>query len=178
MTDQTQELSGPTEAAYEEATQRGYERTALPDDYGLFSYLDIPPAMCGSGVGGFLWFSDREGMLAYVKDYLSWDPTRVSRPEPIDVERARAAHGVLAAEARPDDAATLEAVNRALAGLHQITWWGPFRELLGGDGEYVRQLRTDFRVCDADEEESPQSGRPIGEGELDAFRLFLREYGL
>lgn len=167
----------PNAAAYESATRRAFERTASPDDHGFFSYLDLPPATGGSGVGGFLWFPDCEHMFAYIRDHLGCDATRASGTEAINGERARAVQQVLAA-ARSDDGATLAAVNRVLAGLHQITWWGRFRDLVGGEGEYERQLRTDFRVCDADEEESPRSGRPIDAIELDAFRLFLHEYGL
>ncbi len=78
---------------------------------------------------------------------------------------------------RSADAATLGVVNRLLAGRYQISWWGRFGDLVGGEGDVVRQLRSDFRVCDADEEGPSPSGRPIEEHELDAFRGFLREYG-
>ena len=36
--------------------------------WGFFSYLDVPPAFCGSGVGGFSWFASKEEMLDFLEE--------------------------------------------------------------------------------------------------------------
>lgn len=174
--DQTQRCINPHAPAHEAATARARERNAAPEDHGFYSYPDAPGASQGSGGGGFLWFPDCRCMFAYIEEHLGSGVTWTEPAGAIDEGCARAVRGALTA-ARSADAATLGAVNRVLAGRHQITWWGRFGDLVGGEGDVARQLRADFRVCDGDEEESSQSGRPVEEHELDAFRGFLREYG-
>src|SRR5947207_11997543 len=56
----------------------------------------------------------------------------------------------------------------------QIRWWGQFGELLEGSGEFVEQVRWEFR---ADGESGGDAAAPIKRAEIGGFLEFLKSFG-
>ncbi|MBP1609808.1 MAG: hypothetical protein H6Q04_2043 [Acidobacteria bacterium] len=53
-------------------------RKPEPSSWGFFQYNGLPPAMCGSGMGSFLWFKSRGEMLDFA---VRFQPNVYGRPD-------------------------------------------------------------------------------------------------
>ncbi len=115
--------------------------------WGMFSYLDIPPAFCGSGTGGFTWFPTRDELL----DFLQTVVPASTRMDDEDKEKALEAFKAKLAAAPEDLEGFRSVVNDELGGHIQVDWMGTLEDLRTGDHPYAIYLRARFHT-DHDED--------------------------
>jgi hypothetical protein len=149
------------------------ERLPTEHPWGYLHYMDGPPA-AGGGVGCFAWFSTRTNMLLFIAQYQVW-----LGPGPVGVDPARkvAQVGSIISHFITDridlETARLQ-INAVLKLFSQIEWWGQFKELVSGEGEFERGLRQWYR--DFKEARMVDSSPVIGEEE--EFAHAIQAYGL
>ena len=153
--------------------------------WGFFSYLDVPPAFCGSGAGGFLWFPSQEKMHAFLATAYPCSTRLNDETKQAVCDQAR--EKILLA---PEDSAGLmKLLNEELAGHLQLEWVGTLKDLRSGDHRYAVYLRARFRTDNQEDFsgeillESPlelleQYGQPLKAGERADFMDFIAEWGI
>ncbi len=153
--------------------------------WGFFSYLDVPPAFCGSGVGGFSWFASKEELLDFLEEAYPCS-TRM------DDEDKEAVCGQVREKRllTSDDAmAVMELLNKELAGHLHMEWVGSLNDLHAGTHRYAVYLRARFRTDSMDDfdgdirQESPlelleEHGHPLKAGERSDFMDYIAEWGI
>lgn len=153
--------------------QKAAERMPNNDTWGFFSFGDGPPA-AGGGVGGFLWFDDRAGMLDFIRRHLTYFSPGPTKSDPQTVNAAVVSLVREFESGNVGEMGTLSRLNAALKGYSQIKWWGTFGQLLTDRADFPKRVRLQFRSIDADEGDSG----PVTEAEIREFLEFLTEYGL
>lgn len=144
--------------------------------WGFESYGDAPAAI-GGGVGGFLWFADREQLFDFVARLLTFfspgpstmDHGAVARSAAEIVEMIRLGHVSM------DEG--MAKLNAALTRFSQIRWWGQLQDLVAGSRPFELEIRAWFRGAYSDDE-IPDNSHPITDAELPEFINELREFGV
>ena len=149
------------------------ERAPLKSTWGIFSYGDAPAAI-GGGVGCFLWFKDRERLLEFVANQLTfWAPGRAD----MDPGRVLSAVKQIVREIEDGHLTIADAIpqlNSALRHFSQIRWMGTFEDLIAGAGDFERGLRRWFR----EHRGTDLTDTVITGKELKVFRTAIAEYGI
>lgn len=141
--------------------------------WGVFAWADGPPA-CGGGVGAFLWFAEREELLAFIADlapagFMIFD----DEAEWLEL-RERLRRTASSLEAKPEDA--IANLNAELTSLLQIDWVGRLEQLVCGDSPFAIKVRARSRN-DWEDNPEPMNSIAISQEELQAFLEYLSEYG-
>ncbi len=159
------------------------------DSWGFFSHLDIPPAFCGSGMSGFIWFEDEEQMLQFlyqVAPFTSNLDDEIKQQQHFDV--AEWVHNYSQPQ-YPHLEISIDrmrlGINKELAGHLHFSWIGSFRDLTRGDESYARFIRARFRetiskdeVPDFDQDSVPEGlAAPVTSDETEEFKEFLSTWG-
>ncbi len=170
-----QDEVGPEIDPLEEA----YSRPCEPQRYGFYQFCDAAPAFCGSGVGAFAWFDTVDDMVDFLLcvDAESCMRKREGGPEVV-AALAAARPGLPAGDAAMPIAQKL--YNDGLAGHYKVEWIGKAADLIAGDSEYARTLRSEFRTaCSEEDEEDDEAadGSPLADDEIEGFAEFLTDYG-
>ncbi len=184
-----------TEQQADDQWARATSFPAKPASWGIFSYLDIAPGLCGAGMGGFTWFDSAEELF----DFLVHVVPASTRMQHDKKQAAASAIQTAIETQRPIDAFALDAIrefaNGQLANHLQINWIGSYQDLLHGDDRYALFVRARFHEArDEDGEEdaaeaeylerdSPldllrAKGQPISSEQEEEFCDFLAEFGL
>jgi hypothetical protein len=117
-------------------------------------------------------------MLEYAGLYLAYSGAepRVGWDEA--AARVKATVESLVAGRLDENAALLE-INEHLRGCVQLIWWGPFEELLAGDGWFSREVRAWWSGGDdATDGEPPLNVPPIDPDRAYEFAEDLWQYGI
>ena len=159
--------------ATDEAMSIASSRDPLKFTWGVFAWADGPPA-CGGGVGAFLWFAEREELLAFITDlapagFMTFD----DEAEWLEL-RERLRRTASSLEAKPEDA--IANLNGELSSLLQIDWVGRLEQLLSGDSPYAMTVRAGFR-SDWDDKPEQVNTSAITDKEMQEFLEYLSEYG-
>lgn len=107
-------------------------------NFGMYSWLDIPAILAGSGIGMFGWFESEDECGDFIVDVLTADGPEGPSPDAATAAREIIEkHGLLPAG--------LEALTALKAQGIAYSWAGSLAELLSGDGDFVKQVRGWFR---------------------------------
>jgi hypothetical protein len=149
-------------------------RTPREFPWGYYSYNDLPVPFCGSGTGGFSWFSSQDEAIEFFLDvdlaehWLS--PARSDQA----AERLQQVREIVASrETWTPFEATVAEINGVLEGLVQLGWWNTFDDLQSGDCEFARSVR-EFHWSMQDQD----GDRAIPDTDADGFAESLWEYGI
>lgn len=113
----------------------------------------------------FMWFADEQDLIKHIADC---DPAVYDLDEAESVAFSNHVHRIF----KVDNALSsenLELLNAAASSFFCVDWWGTFDELTCGDGEFARQLRSEFREGESDS--------PIVDLEMDDFIDLIQHYG-
>src|SRR5207249_3809540 len=103
------------------------------------------PAGIGGGVGCFLWFQSRAGLLDFIANHLTfWVPG----PADVDPGRVWSEVKKIVSEVENGQLTISEAIRRlnsALRHFSQIKWIGTSQDLIAGAGDFERELHGWFR---------------------------------
>jgi hypothetical protein len=113
------------------------------NEWGFYSYGDAPAAL-GGGVGGFVWFPNRNEMFRFVRETLPYSPLGQSGSDLPRVAAAVASIVDRAIAGSLEDDAAIQELNRVLKTFSQITWMGTYEELKSADSEFPRHVRRAF----------------------------------
>jgi hypothetical protein len=141
--------------------------------WGFFSYGDAPPAM-GGGVGGFLWFDDRDAMLDFIMTTLPYSPPGQWGIDFLSVASETAAIVEDMKKEVLGDTVGIEQLNKVLRTFSQIEWMGTVDALLNGNHDYANRVRTAFR----EENDNTSSGSPVDAQERDEFFEYIEMWGI
>ena len=145
-----------------------HERDPRAYPYGLYT----ADSFVMSAVGMFFWFESPAEIAAYIRhvepqiyqlDDDERDVLLAALEEPLDALQA----------GTTDLEAARRAINAAAVSHFVIEWADTFDELRGGDAEWAREFRSNFRE---DCEEEP-SAEPISADDVEAFVHHISEYG-
>lgn len=137
--------------------------------WGFFAYDDGPP-YAGGGVGNFSWFKNRDELIDFIDRFPLLFHSADAEEIPEDIlnlmkQVRETLQGWRAGKLEQE--ATLDVLNKHLAGIEQIKWLGRLSELLEGDSAFAVEIRESFGV---------DSGT-INLDQLDDFSSHLREFG-
>lgn len=162
--------------AYADEAQQRMEKhhawTPTDDDWGLFCSDDASPGI-GSGVGAFYWFSSRDDVFHFICQVLPFhsgddhydNPHLKQRQLGVIVEAIRI--GAIS------EAEGLAQLNKALANVCQIAWWGTLHALTEGGSAFASAVTDAFSAQHA----TPLK-MPMNEAQKKRWLAFLSEYGL
>jgi len=161
------------------------EHSPKSSSWGFFSYLDVPPAFCGSGMGGFSWFATKEEMLDFLEEAYPCS----TRKDDEDKEAVCALVKEKRMLTSDDHMAVMELLNEELGGHLQMEWVGTLKDLHTGNHRYALYLRARFRTDDLEDcsddvrLESPleileRHGQPLKAGERSDFMDYIAEWGI
>ncbi|MAT45435.1 MAG: hypothetical protein CL609_24165 [Anaerolineaceae bacterium] len=144
------------------------------DGWGMYFYCDVGAA-CGGGQGGFYWFANKAELLEMAK-YVSWifPPFQGDNDLELLEENHELIQRVISDEITLEDARIK--LNEALAGLIQVSWWGRVPELLDGDGEELKVIRSYYWSQFAEEVEDEDNFTPIPPDHQVEFLKFVKEF--
>jgi hypothetical protein len=152
-----------------------YQTDGAPGCWGYYSYSDVPPCMCGSGMGGFTWFTDEESLITFIEGALphiasTWlDYDTLASPFAEFGEQLRADWNSV-------NDVLLDA-NALLKGWEQILWMGSFDELTSGESAFACELRAWYREFIHDEDEDGDCPESFSDAPLapDQWEHFSQE---
>jgi hypothetical protein len=151
------------------------EHTPSYSSWGLESYGDQHAAL-GGGVGGFLWFGDRNQLFEFLRIHLLFFSFADGSSE---VDMLLHEINAVVTMLESGERSLLSAIgplNELLKGHSQLRWIGRFQDLVEGDGEFEREVRSWSRGETDDGAEG--SDTPIEPHELDDFIKSLLDWGL
>lgn len=156
-------------------------RTPVTHPWGYYLQADLPPMMCGSSIGAFVWAGTAAEAVDQLEEELveHWfDPAKpLTRPEVIPAVRPLLEQ---LKEGVKDSQAKLGQINEHTRGVVLIEWFGDFESLLSGSGEFARGLRQTF--WELRMEEDPDAvdslAAPIPEEDRAEFAELLRDWGV
>lgn len=145
--------------------------------WGFFAYDDGPP-FCGGGTGFFCWYDSKEEMLEtlHKHPFLFHSDRESSEEDEAEINLANSVRSVLEKMGKGSisDSDALEQLNKLLARIDQIEWWGSFEDLVTGDSEYAKHVRDSFGKLP----KSVDTSVPVAESkELNEFISVLQEWG-
>lgn len=160
------------EQTVNQLAEAAYARDLQLSDWGFLGFDR------NSGGGGFLWFSDRQALFAFIGDHgaffpASYEPNAFMVSQVTQAITANMQHGFL------DDTAAIERLNVALQHTTKIKWFGSFASLCNDDTSFAREVRTwyyDRCDTDCDDTFAPHS-EPIPADDRADFAEALQEYG-
>lgn len=169
----------PTSTQMKQAIEPALSHKPESESWGLYSYSDLPPCMCGSGMGAFFWFATKAEMLHFMREYHAWMSIDFSAADPAAfVAQVQAAVDSVGPDPDEERLALLQRhLNKLAKHLWQIEWWGRFDDLCRGETPFARKVRERFWEC-WEEDGGISDSRPIPHRFLPAFREYLREYGI
>jgi hypothetical protein len=125
-----------------------------------------------------LWFDSRVAMLEYTGMYLTYVGSEPRLGWDEAAARVRATIEALSAGRLNDDAALLD-INEHLQGCVQLLWWGPFAELLTGEGVFPVEVRTWwFEEADDPDGDSSHDVPIIDDDLVEEFAEDLWQFGI
>ena len=150
--------------------------SAIPESstWGVLTYGDAPGGI-GGGVPGFLWFPAKEDMFDFIGRLLPHYP-----PGPASADLTKICETTTHIVSKWSDGeitmeSALSQLNIALKLHSQITWCGQFEELLSGDSEFSKSVRSRHNPVN---EEGEEVDRAITPDSQQGFIGTLQEYGL
>ena len=159
----------PTQDQLNEALNKAHELDPTPECWGMFSYSDAPPMVCGSGIGCFHWFATKADLISFIRDYMAWWHPAPSSLEPDEI--AAEVQAIVDAESA-DLAKMIDRLNEFARNLWQIDWVGKFQDLCDGDGEFPEKIREFYYQGSDVDSASPISSDSVGD-----FKECLQHYG-
>lgn len=142
-------------------------------EWGFFSYGDAPAAI-GGGIGMFVWFPNRNSMLAFIANTLPYFPPGQSN---LDFDEIAENTSAVVEKLRLGTISDLDGVkelNEVLVTCSQLSWMGTVNDLLTGNHPYALEVRAAFR----EDDEEATGGGPIGKDEKEDFFEFLESWGI
>ena len=166
----------PTKAELESAYSEALTPRSTAEAWVFYVYSDAPPMICGSGMGAFHWFQDREAMFDFVGRVLSW-----WQPGPSSDDETEIANGVReiisTVSSGSNSAEALRvALNDHMRHLWQIPWWGTFADLATGPSEFAVEIRSRFLAELLSE--TADGREPLPRTTWLRFAEWLAEYGM
>lgn len=157
----------------QQAAEAAASRTPGPATWGFFAYGDAPAAM-GGGVGVFTWFPSKKAMFEFVSRHIAFFPPGPSEADhdAVAAEAARIVDQVVKGKLSMD--AGMARLNVALRRFSQFRWWGQFKDLAKGDGDFERKIRAWARERWGEDE---TDSSPIRAREMAEFKDALTQYG-
>ena len=150
--------------------------SAIPESstWGILTYGDAPGGM-GGGVPGFLWFPAKEDMFDFIGRLLPHYP-----PGPASADLTKICETTTHIVSQWSDGeitmeSALSQLNIALKRHSQIDWCGQFEELLSGDTEIAKSVRSRHNPVN---EEGEEDDRVITDDEQQEFIEILQQYGV
>ena len=112
-----------------------------PKGVGVFSYSDAPAA-AGGGNGIFLWFKNWRELYQFLANYLiAMSPGPISEDHnPVYEKTWNILCNLAEGKIQREDA--IQQINQAAKSYSQIEWWGTFKELYEGTGEFETKVRA------------------------------------
>ena len=153
----------PNHAELEAAFENSFEKEPASSSWGFFAYDDAPGAV-GGGAGNFSWFDSKNELFSFLTKY----PLLAHSNAAPDTERFVKAKDYLAQlTVETLDQKAVNELNQLNAGIEQIQWFGQLNDLLSGDDEFAKGMRTFF------------SGSPelLLKTNIPEFAEFLRGWG-
>ena len=124
-----------------ELVSRNSLNECKPKGVGVFSYSD-GPAAAGGGMGMFLWFHDWPELYQFLANYLiGMAPGPISEDHHSVYEKTWKIFKNLA-EGKIQRDHAIHQINQAAKSYSQIEWWGTFKELCEGTGEFETKVRA------------------------------------
>jgi hypothetical protein len=152
-------------------------QTPQRSSWGMF-YDEDRAGAAGTGSSGFLWFDSRAALLEYAATYLAYVGAEPHLGWEEAAARVRQAVEALVG-GRSDEAAALAEINEHLRGCVQLLWWGPFEDILTGDGAFPRLVRAWWFADDDEPGDDASSDVPPIEPEMiDDFADDIWQYGI
>tara|TARA_B110000263_G_C15194992_1_gene457872 strand:- start:217 stop:741 length:525 start_codon:yes stop_codon:yes gene_type:complete len=149
---------------------------AIPESstWGVLTYGDAPGGI-GGGVPGFLWFPAKEDMFDFIGRLLPYYP-----PGPASADLTKICETTTHIVSQWSDGeitmeSALSQLNIALKRHSQIDWCGQFEELLSGDTEIAKSVRSQHNSVN---EEGEEDDRVITADEQQEFIEILQQYGV
>ena len=149
---------------------------AIPESstWGVLTYGDAPGGI-GGGVPGFLWFPAKEDMFDFIGRLLPHYP-----PGPASADLTKICETTTHIVSKWSDGeitmeSALSQLNIALKRHSQIDWCGQFEELLSGDTEIAKSVRSRHNPVN---EEGEEDDRVITADEQQEFIETLQQYGI
>ena len=153
----------------EDKILKNIERIPENSTWGFYSYGDAPGGI-GGGSGCFLWFESKEDTLDYIGRLLAVSPSGPSSSDyPAILQSTAAIVREWEAE-KINTTSALDRLNTVLRHHSQIEWCGQFEELISGESEFAKGVRSTVR-----DDESSDSIKPE---ELQDFLEELSLYGI
>ena len=161
----------------EESEKKGDEHYFhIPESstWGICAYGDASGAI-GGGVQAFLWFVSKEDMFDYIGRLLPH-----SAPGPASADLTKICQTTIHIVSKWSDGeitmeSALSQLNIALKRHSQIDWCGQFEELLSGDAEIAKSVRSRHNPVN---EEGEEDDRIITADEQQEFIEILQQYGV
>jgi hypothetical protein len=159
------------------AGEEAYGRDPREHPFGFYSYGDAPGSNW-RGAGASLWFPTRESLLAYLSEHLTY-----FCPGPAYSDHTKVDASVKSAVAAFEGSGgrlenLIPVLNPILRHYSQIDWIGGFKDLVAGEREFEKQVRTSFRNVEKDGQKQKNASSPIELDEKDDFVEYLTTYGL
>jgi hypothetical protein len=161
-------------AVFEELIHQVQGNKPQPGCPGIYSYCDVN-VPCGGGQGGFFWFKDDAEFFELAKYFCFM---YADSDEDCDDELFRRNNEIITSlQSKKVDLETARLkLNELLKGRVQTSWWGPFDNLLDGQGKFARETRTLFWAEQPDADEENEIEDPIPEKLVGQFRDWIAEY--
>jgi hypothetical protein len=153
----------PNHAELEKAFEKSFEQQPNSWSWGFFAYDDAPGEI-GGGAGNFSWFESKDELVSFLTKF----PLLAHSSDSTDTERFIKAKNCLAQIASENfDQKVVDDLNKINSGVEQIQWFGQLDELLSGETEFAKGMRT---FHSGSSEKLPKSRIP-------EFVVFLRNWG-
>ncbi|HEY9733865.1 MAG TPA: hypothetical protein V6C89_18285 [Drouetiella sp.] len=153
----------PKALELEQAFENSFEKEPTSYSWGFFAYDDGPDVV-GGGPGNFSWFDSKEELVNFlVKFPMLAHSATTSNSEQFD----KAKDIMLSVTPDTFDQAVVDKLNKAIAGVEQIQWFGQLNDILTGDTEFEMGLRKFFSG----------SSDKLTKSRIPEFAEFLRNWG-
>jgi hypothetical protein len=153
----------PKNEELEQAFENSFEKEPTSYSWGFFAYDDTPGA-AGGGAGNFSWFDSKEELVGFLEKF----PLLAHSCSSSDSERFEKAKNFLSSVGPANfDQKAVDELNKIIAGVEQIQWFGQLENLLSGETEFESGLRTFFS----------KSSKKLSKNQIPEFAEFLRNWG-
>ena len=167
----------------DQAAQDAFHRMPTEKSWGLF-VQPANPEPANEEPGRFMWFDTKAALFAFLEEHCArWISLNASGADDADLERIYSATAQLIQRAERGESPLAEAVEEMSDWLYEfnteVSWAGPYSELLTGPGEFPMEIRSWFRQALHDETvrpTRPEDGAPIRKEELLDFLQALEEF--
>jgi hypothetical protein len=150
----------------EAAFEKSFEREPTSYSWGFFAYDDAP-GIVGGGAGNFSWFDSKNELLSFLVKFPLLAHSYETSATPDSEQFKRAKDFLSSFKAESFDQAAVDQLNKINSGVEQIQWFGQLNDLLCGDTEFAKGMRTFFS----------KSSEKLAKTEIPEFAEFLRNWG-